>query len=231
MNRRGGAAPGRTLAAVALVAAGVLAAPLLIGWGLEEPLRSALEARDVSVRLVGGPASLLTGRFASLTVVVHRARLGDVVVDEVVASLRGAQVDLLRAVLLRRLVVRHAAGGRASLRVRADDIRQALEDRPGVREAAVSVGEGGVQVAATLDILGHPVAVDGRATLHVVDGRRVVARVEQMRVGRLHLPPPAAAVLAAPLNPLVAVDRLPLPLTIRRLDVGEGTITVEAEPR
>lgn len=231
MSRPAGAAPARALVVAGVAVLGVLAIPLLIGWRLEEPVRSALHARGASVRLVGSLTWPLTGRFARLDVEVRGARLGDVVVDETVLSLRGVQVDVLRAVVLRRLVVRHADGGRAVLRVRSEDLRQAVKDLPAVRDAAVSVRDGTVYLAATVDLLGQPVPVEVRGTLRALDGRRVVMHVEQMRVGRVQVPPAVAAVLAAPLNPLLTVDRLPVPLVIRRVEAGEETITVVAEPR
>ncbi|MDR7472847.1 MAG: LmeA family phospholipid-binding protein [Armatimonadota bacterium] len=231
MSRPARAVPARALVVAGVVVFGVLALPLLIGWRLEEPVRSALHARGASVRLVGGLTWPLTGRFARLDVEVSGARLGDVVVDETALSLRGVQVDVLRAVVLRRLVVRHADGGRAVMRVRVEDLRQALEDLPAVRDADVSAQDGTVHVAATVDLLGQPVPVQVRGTLRVLDGRRVVVQVEQMRVGHVQVPPAVAAVLAAPLNPLLTVDRLPVPLVIRRVEAGEETITVVAEPR
>lgn len=214
--------------AVIFLAAGVNPA---LAWRLEGSLRRSLATPYVGVRLVGWPTALITGQYVRVSVVAHRASVGRLAVDEFAVHLRGVRLDMLRAVLFGRFVVRRVDGGQATIRLLQEDVRQALEDRPYVEGATVKFANSLVHVAGTVTVAGAKVDVDLAGALVLSDSRQVVLHVETMNVRGVSLPPGVANLVIAPLNPLLSVDALPVPLRLVGVEVRDGAAVITAEPR
>lgn len=213
---------------VVFVAAGVNPA---LAWRLEGSLRRSLATPYVGVRLVGWPTAVITGQYVSVSMVAHRASVGGLAVDEFAVRLRGVRLDMLRAVLFGRFIVRSADGGQATVRLLQEDVQQALEDRPYVEGARVRFADGLVHLAGTATVAGAKVDVDLAGALVLKDSRQVVLHVETMNVRGLSLPPGVANLVIAPLNPLLSVDKLPVPLRLVGVEVRDGSAVITAESR
>lgn len=213
---------------VVFAAAGVNPA---LAWRLKGSLRRSLATPYVGVRLVGWPSAVITGQYVRVSVVAHRASVGRLAVDEFAVRLRGVRLDILRAVLFGRLIVRSADGGQATVRLLQEDVQQALEDRPYVEGARVRFANGLVHLAGTATVAGAKVDVDLTGALVLKDSRQVVLRVETMNVRGISLPPGVANLVIAPLNPLLSVDKLPVPLRLVGVEVRDGSAVITAEPR
>ncbi len=214
--------------AVIFLAAGVNPA---LAWRLEGSLRRSLATPYVSVRLVGWPTAVITGQYVRVSMVAHRASVGRLGVDEFAVRLRGVRLDILRAVLFGRFVVRSADGGQATVRLLQGDVQQALEDRPYVEGATVRFASGLVHLSGTVTVAGAKVDVDLAGALVLRDSRQVALHVETMNVRGLSLPPGVANMVIAPLNPLLSVDTLPVPLRLVGVEVRDGSAVITAEPR
>ncbi len=213
---------------VVFAAAGVNPA---LAWRLEGSLRRSLATPYVGVRLVGWPSAVITGQYVRVSVVAHRASVGRLAVDEFAVRLRGVRLDILRAVLFGRFIVRSADGGQATVRLLQEDVQQALEDRPYVEGARVRFANGLVHLAGTATVAGAKVDVDLTGALVLKDSRQVVLRVETMNVRGISLPPGVANLVIAPLNPLLSVDKLPVPLRLVGVEIRDGSAVITAEPR
>lgn len=213
---------------VVFAAAGVNPA---LAWRLEGSLRRSLATPYIGVRLVGWPSAVITGQYVHVSVVAHRASVGRLAVDEFAVRLRGVRLDILRAVLFGRFIVRSADGGQATVRLLQEDVQQALEDRPYVEGARVRFANGLVHLAGTATVAGAKVDVDLTGALVLKDSRQVVLRVETMNVRGISLPPGVANLVIAPLNPLLSVDKLPVPLRLVGVEVRDGSAVITAEPR
>lgn len=213
---------------VALLAAAINPA---LAWRLEGTLRRTLATPYVTVRLVGWPTAVVTGEFARVTVIVRRATISGLVVDEFAARLRGARLDPLRAGLRGQLAVRAVHSGSATVRLLQEDVQRAVQDRPYVEAATVRFADNMVDVAGTVMVAGAKVEVSLAGRLVVEDTRYVVLRVETMTVSGLALPAGVANLVIAPLNPLLSVHALPVPLRLTGVEVNDGQAVITAEPR
>lgn len=213
---------------VVLLAAAVNPA---LAWRLEGTLRRTLATPYVTVRLVGWPTAVVTGQFARVTVIVRRATISGLVVDEFAARLRGVRLEPLRAGLRGQFVIRAVEGGSATVRLLADDIQRAVQDRSYVEAATVRFVGTTVHVAGTVAVAGAKVEVSFAGRLVVEDTRYVVLRVETMTFRGLSLPPGVANLVIAPLNPLLSVNALPIPLRLTGVEVNDGKAVITAEPR
>ncbi len=203
----------------------------VLAWRLQGSLRQSLATPFVSVRLVGWPAAVLTGRYAQVSMIAHRASADGLVLDEFAVRLREAQLDPVRAAVLGRFVLRSVNGGEATVRLLQEDVQRALENRSYVGGVRVRFADGVVQVAGAVSVAGVSANVELTGRLVVRDGRQIVLNVETMTVSGMALPPGMANVVVAPLNPLLTVDPLPVPLRLMSVEVKEGSAVITAEPR
>jgi len=202
----------------------------VLAWRLEASLRHSLGTPDVGVRLVGWPTAAITGRYVGVSMVARRASAGGLALDEVSVHFRGVRLDVLRAVLFGQFIVRSADGGRATVRLRQEDVQRALEDRSHVEGVTVKLAGGRAHLAGTVTVAGAKVDVELAGTLVVENSRHVFLHVETMDVYGFSLPPGVANLVVAPLNPLLSADRLPVPLRLTAVEVRDGAAVISAEP-
>ena len=200
-----------------------------LAWRLQGNLRRTLATPYVTVRLVGWPTAVVTGEFARVTVIVRRATIRGLVVDEFAARLRGARLDPLQAGLRGQIAVRAVDSGSATVRLLQEDVQRAVQDRPYVEAATVRFADNMVSLASTVKVAGAQVEVSLAGRLVVEDTRYVVLRVETMTVSGLALPAGVANLVIAPLNPLLSVNALPVSLRLTGVEVSDGQAVITAE--
>ena len=221
----------RVLWPVVLVVVVVASVNPVLAWRLQGALRQSLATPFVNVRLIGWPAAVVSGRYVQLSIVAHRASADGVVLDELAAQLQDVQLDPMRAAAFGQLVLRHIGGGQVTVRLLQEDVQRALESRSAVSGVVVKFAEGLVRVSGTVSVLDARADVTLVVHLVVRDARQIVLDVETLNVVGLAVPPSVANVLITPLNPLLTVDSLPVPLRLTGVDVKEGSAVVTAEPR
>jgi hypothetical protein len=100
-----------------------------------------------------------------------------------------------------------------------------------VSGVVVKFADGLVRVTGTVSVLDARADVTVVGHLVVRDARQIVLDVDTLNVVGLAVPSGVANVLITPLNPLLTVDTLPIPLRLTSVDVKEGSAVVTAEPR
>jgi hypothetical protein len=221
----------RVLWPVVLVVVVVASVNPVLAWRLQGALRQSLATPFVSVRLIGWPAAVLSGRYAQVSIVAHRASADGVVLDELAARLQDVQLDPVRAAALGQFILRSVGGGQVTLRLLQEDVQRALENRSSVSGVVVKFADGLVRVTGTVSVLDARTDVTLIGHLVVRDTRQIVLDVSTMELVGLAVPPGIANVLVTPLNPLLTVDPLPVPLRLTGVDVKEGSAVITAEPR
>jgi hypothetical protein len=206
----------------------VLVGPgLVLSSRLESNLQAALQARDASVRVTGGPLVIFQGRLARLRVRARDAKFDGTTVDEVTLDLRGVSVDPGRA-FRGDLLLRGVDGGRAVLLVGEARFREYLESR-GVQGAAVRLDDGAVRVTGRVTILNALVEVTLRAGLVIRDGVRLDLDVQELRVSGLEVPRDVGNALASSVNPILTAPQQPVRLRFTGVGVDGGTARLTGE--
>jgi hypothetical protein len=206
----------------------VLVGPgLVLSSRLESNLQAALQARDASVRVTGGPLGIFQGRLARLRVRARDAKFDGTTVDEVTLDLRGVSVDPRRA-FRGDLLLRGVDGGRAVLLVGEARFREYLESR-GVQGAAVQLDDGAVRVTGRVTILNALVEVTLRAGLVIRDGVRLDLDVQELRVSGLEVPRDVGNALASSVNPILTAPQQPVRLRFTGVGVDGGTARLTGE--
>jgi len=221
----------RVLWPVVLVVVVVASVNPVLAWRLQGALRQSLATPFVSVRLIGWPAAVVSGTYAQVSIVAHRASADGVVLDELAARLQDVQLDPVRAAAFGQLVVRRIGGGQVTVRLLQEDVQRSLENRSAVSGVVVKFADGLVRVTGTVSVLDARADVTVVGHLVVRDARQIVLEVDTLNVVGLSVPPGVANVLITPLNPLLTVDPLPVPLRLTGVDVKEGSAVVTAEAR
>lgn len=219
----------RTLKLLVVVVVAAAALNPLLAWRLQTALRQSLATPFVTVRLIGWPGAILSGRYPQVTIVAHRASADGVVLDELSAQLQDVQLDPVRAAALGQFLVRSIGSGQVTLRLLQEDVQRAVENRSSATGVSVRLGGDVVRVAGTVPVLDVRAEVSGR--LIVRGAREVVLDVATMELVGVSVPPSVANVLISPLNPLLTVDSLPVPVRLTSVEVKEGSAVVTAEPR
>ncbi len=213
----------------ALVAISTVVIPGLVQWRLEAALHETLSADLIKVGVRGRPETILRGHVTWLTLEIRQAKMDGLLVDALRAEFSQVELDsphLLRGGPLRLKRIR---AGRASLVLTEDGIRRYLE-QAGIRSARVRLADGLVTFEGTIPVLDHEFHATMRGRFAILEGRRVVLRVDTLSVSGVVLPPEVANVLITPLNPLLTVEELPIPLRLVQIAVDHGQLTLMAEP-
>ncbi len=217
------------LVATLLVVWGV-AIPGLLQWRLQAALRRALPAASVRVGVRGRPDALLAGRLARLTVDIRRATVDGLPVQALTADFFQVEVDSQRVLRGGDLAIRHIGAGRATLVLTEDGLQRYLDEAKGVKGARVRLADGIITVEGAIIVLHQELGATMSGSFVVQDGRQVRLRVQSFSVSGVELPPDVANVLIAPLNPLLSVDQLPIPLHFLTVVIERGRLMLTAEP-
>ncbi len=218
---------GPWVAVLVLIAAPLLLFPSILEWRLAAALRADMHAQSARVGLRSGLGAF-TGNFSRLTMTVRGGRLGGVPVSEIQADFADVKLDVGQVLSRGELAFTRVGSGRASLILTADDVRRYLVEQKRLSGIQVSLEDGIVHLRGKVSVLNAEVDAILRGRLIILDGARLVMRVETLVVSGVGLPPAVADALAASLNPLLRADDLPLPVRLADVTVDDGRAVVRA---
>ncbi|HLW47320.1 MAG TPA: DUF2993 domain-containing protein [bacterium] len=221
------------LAAVGLLAAALtasLSAPSVAGTALQIALVRSFGTSDVTVAVRTWPApALWWGNIGMLSVTARSLRLGRLDVAAFDATLRHVDVDAGLLYGRRQLAVRSVAGGTARVLVSADNLAHLLTDQPVVRQVVVHLRPGAMVLDGTVTVFGVDVPATVVGHLVVRDAAHLDLVVDRVTVmGGLPVPPDVTDRLAAAINPVLDLGRLPLNLRLTGVGIGDGIVMLHA---
>jgi hypothetical protein len=221
---------GAAVGLLALVVAASLAAPLLAETALHIALVRSLGTADVAVTVRATPAlALWWGDIAMLSVVARSVHLGQLAVAAFDATLRHVDVDAGLLYGSRRLAIRSVGNGVARVVVTPDNLAQLVASQPAVKRVVVHVQPGAIVVDGAVTVFGADVPVSLVGRLVVRDAAHLDLAVDRVTVmGGVTVPPDAAGRLAASVNPVLDVGRLPFNLRLTGVTMGDGVVTLQA---
>lgn len=215
------------VAVLVLIAAPLLLFPSILRWRLEAALRADMRAQSARVGLRSGLGAF-TGNVSRLTMTVRGGRLDGVPVSEIQADFADVRLDVGRVLSRGELAFTRVGSGRLSLILTADDVQRYLVEQKRLSGIQVSLEDGIVHLRGKVSVLNAEVDAILRGRLIILDGARLVMRVETLVVSGVGLPPAVADALAASLNPLLRADDLPLPVRLADVTVDDGRAVVRA---
>ncbi len=215
---------------VVVVAIWTLVIPLVMQWQLESALRRSVPAQSIKVGVHGRPDRILNGWIAGLTLDIRGARVDHLLIDAFTAQVSEVELESPRLFRGGPFVVRKIGAGRATVTITEEGLRRYLEEAQGIRSPTVRLSEGHLILEGTIPVLQQEFRATMQGRLIVVGGREVDLHVESLTVSGIPLAPEIANVLVTPMNPLLRVDQLPIPLRLIELTVDRGRLELTAEP-
>lgn len=213
----------------ALLAVWTVVIPGFVQWRLEAALYQVLPAERIKVGVRGRPEAIMRGQIPWLTVDVRRARVDALPIEALTAEFSQVELDSARLFGGGQLTVRRIGAGRASLVLTEEGLRRYLEQAQGVRSVRVRLADGVMTLEAMIPLLQQEFRATMQGRFVILDGRRVILRVENLSVSGVTLPSEIANILLAPLNPLLSVEQLPFPLRLQTVAIENGQLTLTAE--
>ncbi len=207
-----------------------VAIPGLIQWRVEAALSQTLPAESIKVGVRGRPDALLAGHMSWFTVDVRRAMVDRLPVEVLSAELSHVELDNPGVLHGGPLNVRRIGAGHASLVLTEEGLRRYLEQAQGLRNARVQLAGGLLTLEGTVPLLLHEFRATMQGRFAILEGRSVVLHVDRLTVSGIALSPEIANILVMPLNPLLRVDQLPIPLRLLQVAIEDGRLTLTAEP-
>ncbi len=221
------------LAAVAvltLALAANLAAPLIAGTAMRLALVRSFGTGDVAVTVRSWPApALWWGSIGLLSVAARSVHIGRLDVAAFDATLTHVVVDPSLLYGRGELAVRSVGSGIARITVTADDLARLVGAQAPVKQVVVHLRPGTIVLDGTVSVLGaeFPASVAGH--LAVRDPAHLDLIIDRLTVmNGLPIPPDVASRLAASINPVVDVGRLPFSLRLTTVTIGEGILMLQA---
>lgn len=218
------------VAVLALALAASLAAPLMAGTAMRLALVRSFGTRDVAVTVQAWPApALWWGSIGLLTVAARSVHAGRLDVAAFDATLTRIAVDPALLYGRGELAVRSVGSGIARITVTADDLARLVGAQASVKRVVVHLRPGAIVLDGAVNVLGaeFPASVVGH--LAVRDPAHVDLVVDRLTVmNGLPVPPDVASGLAASINPVVDVGRLPFSLRLTTVTIGEGILVLQA---
>jgi hypothetical protein len=216
------------LLAVALAAS--LAAPSVAGTALHIALVRSFGTGDVTVTVWSRPApALWWGNIGMLSVAARSLRMGRLDVAAFDATLRQVDVDAGLLYGRRLLAIRSVAGGTARVMVTADNLTRLVAAQPAVKQVVVHLTPGTMVLDGTVNVFGADVPASLAGHLVVRDAAHLDLVVDRITVmGGLPVPGDIAARLAASVNPILDVGRLPFDLRLTGVMIGNGIVMLRA---
>ncbi len=225
MSKRARWGAGVAAVVAAAVVVVIVAAPAVLAWRLESAIADSLAgAPEVHVQLDTAPWRVWGGSVSAMDVEVRRARLGQVPVDRMVLHLRDVDVNLPRAVRGEAGALERVAGGAGEIVLSRDDMERFLDGVKGIRHAAVQLEAGLATIEGDVSVgsLDLRVRLEGR--LVVASATAVDLYVQTLTVSGVQIPKEIGGVLASSLNPLLALEGLPVPVRIESVAVEHGQV-------
>jgi hypothetical protein len=206
-----------------------------LGWSIIPSALLTRQVRDavrtqvqptgpLSVSVRTNLPGLLGRRARTIDIDATGARLGDLVADRVRAHLRGAR---LREGDDGRLTADVEAGA-AEVHVSAANLEQLLQSR-GVLQPVVSITTGGIAVSGEAHVGPVQAKAQMEGQFYAVGTTDVHFRITSLKVSGIDVPAEmAAAVLGLTTQPLLSLGRLPVKVSIDRIEMQPGKVIMHA---
>ena len=224
---------GLWLAVVALLTvalAASLGAPPLAAAAIRLALVRSLGTSDVAVTVEASPApAVWWGNIGMLSVAARSVRIGRLEVAAFDAMLLHVVVDPGRLYGQRELTVRSVGSGVARVTVTANDLARLVETQPSVKQVMVRLTPGMIMLDGTMSAFGadFPASVAGH--LVVRDATHLDLVIDRFTVlAGVPVPPDVASGLAASINPILDVGRLPFGLRLTDVTIGQSALVLRA---
>ncbi len=215
---------------VALLAVWTIAIPGWVQWQVGAALRRSIPADSVKVRIQGRPDAVLAGHLARLSVEIRRATVDGLPVEGFSATLSGVELETTGVLHTGPVTIRHIGGGQALLILTQEGLQRYLEQAKGMKGARVRLADGVMTLEGTIMVLQSEIQTTVRGRFVIQDGRQVLLQVQSFSISGVALPEGIGEVLIAPLNPLLTVDHLSLPLRLLTVTIDNGQLVLTAEP-
>ena len=211
------------LAVVVILA--VALAPTVLAWRLRAAVASSFAGSpQVSVQVSAAPWAIVTGALDGVTIEVRRAIAGQLPIDHLSLRLEDVDVDPGRLLRGAASAVTRVGRGEGELTLAQEDVQAFLASAKGVQRTVLRLDAGVITIEGDVR-LG---AVDLRMR---IEGRLVVASpttvdlyVQTLTVSGVQIPREIGSVLVSSLNPLIALDGMPVPLRIESVAVEGGQV-------
>jgi hypothetical protein len=218
------------VAGLALALGASVSAPAAASTALRLALVQAFGTGDIAVRLETRPApALWWGNIGALSIAAQGVRVGRLDVARFDAVLTHVAVDPGLLYGRRRLEIRSIGGGVARVTVTAENLARLVAAEPAVKRVAVRLEPGTIMLDGTVTVLGAEFPASLAGHLAVRDGTHLDLVVDRLTVmNGLPLPPDATSRVAASINPVLDVGRLPFDLRLTHVAIGRGVVTLQA---
>lgn len=211
------------LAVVVILA--VALAPTVLAWRLRAAVASSFAGSpQVSVQVSAAPWAIVTGALDGVTIEVRRAIAGQLPIDQLSLRLEDVDVDPGRLLRGAASAVTRVGRGEGEVTLAQEDVQAFLASAKGVQRTVLRLDAGVITIEGDVR-LG---AVDLRMR---IEGRLVVASpttvdlyVQTLTVSGVQIPREIGSVLVSSLNPLIALDGMPVPLRIESVAVEGGQV-------
>ena len=230
-RRRLGALWSGLVAVLAAALVANLAAPPIAGAAIRMALGRSFGTGDIAVAVKAWPApALWWGNIGMLSVAARSLRVGQLDVAAFDAVLARVDVDPGLLYGRRVLAVRSIGSGIARVTITEDDLARLVRAQPAVKAVAVRLRPGIMILDGRVSVLGTDIPAMVAGHLVVRDAVHVDFVVDRVTVmGGLPVPPDVVTRLAASINPLLDVGRLPFSLRLTSVTIGNGLVMLQAE--
>jgi len=235
---RGAATPRRGPGAVWLAVVAVLGLVLLANvsasplasFAMRAALARSFGTGDVAVTVRAWPApALWWGNIGMLSIAARSVHVGRLDVAAFDAIFNRVDVDPAMLYGRRVLAVRSIGSGTARVTVTEDDLARLVAAQPAVKQVIVHLRPGALRLDGIVSVLGAEFTASVLGHLAVHDAAHLDLVVDRVTVlGGLPIPSDVASQLAASVNPVLDVGRLPFGLRLTAVTIGNGVLTLQA---
>jgi len=217
---------------VGLLLVAVLASvtgPWVAASALKTAIGGDVPAGGVRVSVVTWPPpALWWGQVDVLNVSARDFRVGTVRAQTFDATLDGIRLDPAALYFQRRVVIRALGRAAAEITVGQGALAEALAATPSLRDVAVVLADGRVQVAANVSVFGAFLRAAGDGRLVLRGGTALDVVFDRIAVAGVPLPDAVAAQVTAAVNPVLDIGALPFGLRLRTVRVADGEVVLDA---
>ncbi len=225
---RGAAGVGRP--AVLLAVLGVVAGlvvwvlPALVARQVAATVRPHLgPGGTVAVTVRATPWGLAAGRLGRVTVTAADVRLGELVAQRMTARLDDVRVARADG----GWRVARVTSGETTIEIGPQAVQRLLEAR-GVARAQVEITPDAVVATGEVRLGVALLPLRVRALPYSATGQDLRFRIVTFEVGGAQVPPALAETIAGAVQPPIALDGLPWPVRVSRVDLAAGGIRLVA---
>ncbi|MDU4959281.1 MAG: DUF2993 domain-containing protein [Sporomusaceae bacterium] len=218
------------VAAIAVALAGLaLFLPQLVSQAVAQGMQKVLHSSQVTASVEKSPSFLLlSGQFDTVRLTAKDAKPDKLLFSDMRADLSGVRLDMGQLLSARRVVLQEVKTATLTASIDQEELGRYLNQSvKGVKNAAVTVKEGKVQVAGTFglgQIAQMTVTLEGRV---VTDGQKIKLVTEKILLNNSQVGSLGGSLLSD--IPLVDVKALPFGVKVREIAADQGRLTIIAD--